>query len=120
MTTWCAVRGIRIAARGRATGSGVDVRATKASEIASACRGRACVLRGVPRVALAAQERRRAAGDDLAVWLTLPVAPGGLTEEGTTLVQQMLEAGVDVAGVNVMTMNYGASREEGEWSCPPR
>jgi len=60
------------------------------------------------------QERRRAAGDDLAVWLTLPVAPGGLTEEGTTLVQQMLEAGVDVAGVNVMTMNYGASREEGE------
>ncbi len=60
------------------------------------------------------QERRREAGDDLAVWLTLPVIPSGLTEDGTTFVQQMIEAGVDVAGVNVMTMNYGQAKEEGE------
>lgn len=60
------------------------------------------------------QERRRDAGDDLAVWLTLPVAPFGLTEDGTTAVQQMIEAGVDVAGINVMTMNYNDSKEQGE------
>ena len=60
------------------------------------------------------QQQRRVAGDDLAVWLTLPVIPSGLTEDGTTAVQQMIDAGVDVAGVNVMTMNYGQSKEEDE------
>lgn len=60
------------------------------------------------------QAERRAAGDDLAVWLTLPAATFGLTEEGTTFVTQMLDAGVDVAGLNIMTMNFGESREKGE------
>ncbi|WP_382308506.1 chitinase [Herbiconiux sp. UC225_62] len=58
----------------------------------------------------ALQQARRDAGDDLAVWLTLPVAPSGLTEDATDAVAQMLDAGVDLAGVNVMTMNYGTSR----------
>jgi chitinase len=58
----------------------------------------------------ALQQAKRAAGDELAVWLTLPVAPSGLTKEGTDAVAQMLAAGVDLAGVNVMTMNYGTSR----------
>jgi len=58
--------------------------------------------------ALAAlQAERRAAGSPLAVWVTLPVAPNGLTVEGKYLVSQMLAAGVDLAGVNVMTMDYG-------------
>lgn len=62
----------------------------------------------------AVQQQRRTAGADLAVWLTVPVATNGMTEDGTTLVQQMLQAGVDVAGVNAMTMNFGQSRDEGE------
>jgi len=60
------------------------------------------------------QKSRRASGDDLAVWLTVPVAPSGMTEDGTDAVAQLLKAGVDLAGVNVMTMNYGASREDGQ------
>lgn len=60
------------------------------------------------------QEKRRASGNDLAVWLTLPVAPFGMTEDGATAVTQMLDAGVDLSGVNVMTMDYGSSRAEGD------
>jgi len=66
------------------------------------------------KVIAALQQDRRDAGNDLAVWLTLPAATFGLTEEGTTAVAQMLDAGVDVAGVNIMTMNYGDSREKRE------
>ena len=60
------------------------------------------------------QQRQLEADAPLAVWLTLPVSTAGLTEDGTTAVQQMLDAGVDIAGVNAMTMNYGQSRDEGE------
>ncbi|MBB5640420.1 chitinase [Cryobacterium roopkundense] len=59
------------------------------------------------------QANRRDDEKPLAVWLTLPVAPSGLTEDGTTAVAQMLEAGVDLAGVNVMTMDYG-DRDDSE------
>lgn len=44
---------------------------------------------------------------DLDVWITLPVATDGLTAVGIDAVEQMLIAGVDLAGVNVMTMDYG-------------
>lgn len=47
---------------------------------------------------------------DLAVWLTLPVTPNGLAEEGTDAVAAFLAAGVDLAGINVMTMDFGASK----------
>jgi chitinase len=57
------------------------------------------------------QKERRAAGKNLAVWVTLPVAPQGLTDEGAKAVSVLLAKGVDVAGVNVMTMDYGQSRE---------
>jgi chitinase len=56
------------------------------------------------------QDERRKAGKPLAVWLTLPVAPAGMTTEAVAVVDAMLSAGVDLAGVNVMTMNYGSSR----------
>lgn len=59
------------------------------------------------------QAERRARGKSLAVWVTLPVAPQGLTEDGTNAVSQLLEGGVDLAGVNAMTMNYGESLEKG-------
>lgn len=56
------------------------------------------------------QQELESRGQHLSVWLTLPVLPTGLTDEGTTAVGQMLGAGVDLAGVNIMTMNYGDSR----------
>jgi chitinase len=56
------------------------------------------------------QAERLADGRRLDVWLTLPVATFGMTAQGTTAVTQMLDAGVDLAGVNAMTMNYGTSR----------
>jgi chitinase len=60
------------------------------------------------------QQRQKEADDDLAVWLTLPVAPTGLTEVGTDTVADFLSAEVDLAGVNVMTMDYGSSRVDGQ------
>ncbi|GAA1583502.1 chitinase [Actinoplanes couchii] len=44
--------------------------------------------------------------DELAVWLTLPVSPSGLTADGVGVVRGMLEGGVNLRGVNVMTMDY--------------
>lgn len=60
--------------------------------------------------AIAALQKEREANEPLRIWLTLPVAPAGLTEQGTAAVSQMLDAGVDLAGVNIMTMDYGGSR----------
>jgi len=59
------------------------------------------------------QSTARRAGRDLSVWLTLPVAPSGLTSSGVFAVEAMLAAEVDLGGVNVMTMSYGASRPSG-------
>lgn len=69
-------------------------------------------------LSVVANERRAAAiatlqersVKDLAVWLTLPVTPNGLAEEGTDAVAAFLAAGVDLAGINVMTMDFGASK----------
>ncbi|MEY9853833.1 chitinase [Leifsonia sp. EB41] len=60
------------------------------------------------------QQERRAAGKSLAVWLTLPVSPTGLTVDGTNAVSAMLKAKVDIAGVNLMTMDFGAAKEAGK------
>lgn len=57
------------------------------------------------------QKQRRADGEDLKVWLTLPVATYGLLDDGRAAVKQMLVAGVDLTGVNVMTMDYGTDLE---------
>lgn len=48
--------------------------------------------------------------EPLDVWVTLPVAPQGLDEDSVDVVARMLAAGVDVAGVNLMTMNFSESR----------
>lgn len=61
----------------------------------------------------ALQAERTASGRPVAVWLTLPVAPTGLTEQGTDIITTMLEAGVELTGVNVMTMNFGSSLDDG-------
>lgn len=66
---------------------------------------------GVRRAEVMAQlQRRRSIDDPLHVWLTLPVTPAGLTDRGVDTVTQMLTAGVELAGVNIMIMNYSASR----------
>lgn len=44
----------------------------------------------------------------LDVWVTLPVAPSGLTADGVAVVDDMLEAGVDLTGVNGMTMDFNS------------
>ncbi len=58
------------------------------------------------------QADARADDSDLAVWLTLPVTPQGLVESGTDTVAAFLTAGVDITGVNVMTMDYGDSKDK--------
>lgn len=60
------------------------------------------------------QDERKKAGKDLRVWLTLPVSPAGLSTEGKQAVASMLEHDVNLSGVNVMTMDYGESREKGQ------
>lgn len=47
----------------------------------------------------------------LAIWLTLPVIPQGLTKDGTDCIAEMLAADVDLAGVNVMVMNFGQAKD---------
>jgi len=59
------------------------------------------------------QSQRRAVGKQFAVWVTLPVTPQGLDENGTNAVSQLLTHHVDLAGVNVMTMDYGSSLVKG-------
>ena len=56
------------------------------------------------------QAKARAADSELAVWLTLPVTPKGLGSSGTDAVAAFLKAGVDIAGVNAMTMDFGATK----------
>ncbi len=61
-------------------------------------------------VAIAAlQQERQREGKSLSVWLTLPADPNGLTATGSDAVQKMIAAGVDLTGVNAMTMDYGGS-----------
>jgi chitinase len=62
----------------------------------------------------ALQRRAGAAKRPLNVWLTLPVAPSGMPPEAVDLVDATLQAGVSLAGVNVMIMNYGAARSSGD------
>lgn len=56
------------------------------------------------------QDQLAVDGRTLDVWLTLPVATFGLTDEGLAAAQAMIDAGVDLAGVNGMTMNFGGSK----------
>lgn len=58
----------------------------------------------------AVQEQERETGRPLDVWVTLPVAPTGLLPDSVAAVDALLAGGVDLAGVNVMAMEFGASR----------
>lgn len=70
----------------------------------------AAVVRQAAAIArLQAEARRGDGGFD--VWLTLPVSLRGLSPEGAQAVASYLAAGVDLAGVNAMTMNLGYRAE---------
>jgi chitinase len=71
---------------------------------------------GARRAAVLAQlqSARRKDGKQLAIWATLPVTPQGLSEDGTNAVSQLLAKHVDLAGVNIMTMDYGNSLAQGQ------
>ncbi len=56
------------------------------------------------------QQEKQAKGETLDVWLTLPVATSGLTADGQQVVRANLQAGVELLGVNVMTMNFGSTQ----------
>ncbi len=43
------------------------------------------------------------------IWLTLPVLPQGLTPDGVAVVASAVDAGVDLAGINIMAMDYGGA-----------
>jgi chitinase len=58
----------------------------------------------------ALQKERKASGKPLAVWLTLAADPDGLTSQGQVIVAHTLSGGVEMEGVNIMTMDFGASK----------
>ena len=63
----------------------------------------------VRRAKAIAAVQKQLAGEDkpLAVWVTLPVSAAGLTTEGEAAVRSLLGAGVKLAGVNAMAMDFG-------------
>jgi chitinase len=61
------------------------------------------------RAVAALEQQAAAAGRPLNVWLTLPALPTGLDGEGMYVMQAALKYGVRLAGVNLMTMDYGNS-----------
>lgn len=80
----------------------LDIEGGALSDVASLDRRAAAVT--------ALQQDRRGRGQNLDVWLTLPVDPNGMTTAGSDAVRRMIAAGTDLAGVNAMTMDYGGSR----------
>jgi chitinase len=52
------------------------------------------------------QKDARTSKSPLNVWLTLPVEPDGLQSDALNVVRTMLDNGVTLAGVNVMTMDF--------------
>jgi chitinase len=76
----------------------LDIEGPSASDHDAATRRAAAVAR---------LQAERAADSPLKVWLTLPVSRNGLTPAAVTSVETMLAAGVDLAGINIMTMNFG-------------
>jgi chitinase len=84
----------------------LDIEGDAASAPAVAQR-RAAAIREV-------QLARTRTNHPLRVWLTLPVTPEGLTPQGRAVLTAMLDAKVELAGVNALTMDYGASLAPGQ------
>jgi chitinase len=76
-----------------------DIEGTAVADVAANAR-RAQAIKTV-------QDAVRMRKHHLAVWLTLPVTPRGLNPDAVALVRGMVAAKVDVAGINVMAMDFG-------------
>lgn len=59
--------------------------------------------------AKAVQSQWKAEGRSVGIWYTLPILPTGLTAEGLYVLEDAKAKGVELAGVNVMAMDYGNS-----------
>ncbi len=66
------------------------------------------------RVIAKLQTEQRKSGKPFAVWATVPVTSQGLSKDGLDAVTALLKSGVDVAGVNIMTMNYSTAETAGK------
>jgi len=53
------------------------------------------------------QKEHTAAGKELEIWLTLPVGTDGMSADAIALIAATLHGGVQLTGVNVMTMDFG-------------
>lgn len=60
------------------------------------------------------QTEQRKSGKPFAVWATVPVTSQGLSKDGLDAVTALLKSGVDLAGVNIMTMNYSSAETAGK------
>jgi chitinase len=58
----------------------------------------------------AIQQQLAKSHKSLHVWVTLPTAASGITAQGLDVVRAMLAAHVQLAGVNVMAMDFGSRR----------
>lgn len=55
------------------------------------------------------QDYYKSKGEKMSISITLPILPSGLNTDGLRIVQQAIDAGVDITCVNAMTMDYGDS-----------
>ncbi len=55
------------------------------------------------------QHSERASGHPLAVWLTVPAGTAGMTPSAVRALDTLLAAKVDIAGVNLMTMDFSTA-----------
>jgi bifunctional chitinase/lysozyme len=53
------------------------------------------------------QDELHADNKEVAIWITLPVLPNGLTANGLDVVRSAMKNGVKLSGINLMTMDYG-------------
>ena len=65
------------------------------------------------------QSAAEAAGRDLAISYTLPVALDGLTTDGLNLLKNARAHGVNISLVNIMALDYGGSRRRTRWDRTP-
>lgn len=80
----------------------LDVEGTAIADSAS-------IKRRAQAVATLQKERAAAKQPPLRVWITAPVATSGLTADGVAMVTATIAGGVDVTGVNAMTMDFGSA-----------
>lgn len=53
------------------------------------------------------QDELESQNKPIEIWLTLPILTTGLVQSGLTILQQMMNAGVTITGINGMAMDYG-------------